>query len=133
MWRKLKGLGVAQVLDGLATLPLSARNREQLEWLAEEVVEAGGEASIWIAQSATAAQERLLVGQMTKAVGDEYRSVADAAEDAAAGESEGRRRALGRLRRQMHRIRQRDYFPPPERKAATEAIERLAQVAEVRP
>ena len=58
VWRKLRALGVAQLLDGLAALPLSSRNREQLEWLAEEVTEAGGEASIWIAQAATAAQER---------------------------------------------------------------------------
>jgi hypothetical protein len=35
-------------MDGLVALPLDARNREQLEWLADEVVEAGGEASIWI-------------------------------------------------------------------------------------
>ena len=43
LWRKLRRLGAAQVLDGLAALPLDARNREQLEWLADEVVEADGE------------------------------------------------------------------------------------------
>ena len=42
LWRKLRQLGAVQVLDGLAALPLDARNREQLEWLAEGVVEAGG-------------------------------------------------------------------------------------------
>ena len=41
LWRKLRRLGAVQVLDGLAALPLDARNREQLEWLADEVVEAG--------------------------------------------------------------------------------------------
>jgi hypothetical protein len=44
--RMRRRLGAAQVLDGLAALPLDPRNREQLEWLAEEVVEAGGDASI---------------------------------------------------------------------------------------
>ena len=34
VWRKLKRLGVAQLLDGLVTLPLDSRNREQLEWIA---------------------------------------------------------------------------------------------------
>src|SRR6266513_24541 len=37
LWRKLRRLGAEQVLDGLAALPLDARNREQLEWLADEV------------------------------------------------------------------------------------------------
>ncbi len=45
--RMRRRLGAAQALDGLAALPLDPRNREQLEWLAEEVVEAGGDASIW--------------------------------------------------------------------------------------
>jgi hypothetical protein len=55
VWRKFKRLGVAQLLDGLAALPLDSRNRERLEWVADEVVEAGGEASIWTACPATAA------------------------------------------------------------------------------
>lgn len=60
LWRKLRRLGVLQVTDGLVGLPLDARNREQLEWLACEVAEAGGEASIWIAQPTTSAHERAL-------------------------------------------------------------------------
>src|SRR5688500_11501901 len=32
VWRKLKRLGVAQLLDGLVGLPLDSRNREQLVW-----------------------------------------------------------------------------------------------------
>jgi hypothetical protein len=75
VWRKLRALGVAQLLDGLAALPLSSRNREQLEWLADEVTEAGGEASIWIAQPVTAAQERELAGRLVRAVDEEYRAI----------------------------------------------------------
>jgi hypothetical protein len=58
LWRKLKRLGVAQLLDGLVALPLDSRNREQLEWIADEVVELGGEASVWIATPGGAAQAR---------------------------------------------------------------------------
>src|ERR1700675_2624546 len=58
VWRKLKRLGVAQILDGLVALPLDNRNREQLEWVADDVTEAGGEATIWIGTLASAAQER---------------------------------------------------------------------------
>jgi hypothetical protein len=44
IWRKLKRLGVAQLGDGLVGLPADARIREQLEWMAEDVTEAGGSA-----------------------------------------------------------------------------------------
>src|SRR5213076_1903628 len=77
LWRKLRRLGAAQVLDGLAALPLDARNREQLEWLADEVVEAGGEATIWVGELGSAGQERDLAGRMAETVAGDYRSLID--------------------------------------------------------
>src|SRR6266498_3213263 len=72
LWRKLRRLGAAQVLDGLAALPLDARTREQLEWLAEEVLEAGGEATIWIGELTSATEERELAARMAEAVAADY-------------------------------------------------------------
>jgi len=130
LWRKLRRLGAAQVLDGLAALPLDARNREQLEWLADEVVEAGGEATIWVGELASARQEREFAARMAEAVADDYAAViADAA--AAQAEAAGQpRRTLGRLRRELRRIKARDYFPPPEREQAERAVEELAALVE---
>jgi hypothetical protein len=130
LWRKLRRLGAAQVLDGLAALPLDARNREQLEWLAEEAVEAGGEATIWVGELASAAQERDLAAQMAEAVAADYRAlIADAA--AAGRKRPGqRRRTLARLRRELRRIRARDYFPPRERESAQQAVDELAALVE---
>src|SRR6266536_4006624 len=130
LWRKLRRLGAAQVLDGLAALPLDARNREQLEWLAEEVVEAGGEATIWVGELASATQERELAARMVEAVAAEYRALiagAVAAREEAAGQ---RRRTLGRVRRELHRIRARDYFSPPERERAQQAVDELGALVE---
>jgi hypothetical protein len=130
LWRKLRRLGATQVLDGLAALPLDARNREQLEWLAEEVVEAGGEASIWVGELASAAQARELAARMIEAVAAEYRVLIGAAM-AAREETPGqRRRTLGRLRRELRRIRARDYFPPLERERAQQAVDELAALVE---
>src|SRR5207244_2256881 len=84
VWRKLRRLGAAQVLDGLAALPLDARNREQLEWLAEDVADAGGEATIWMGELASARRERELAARMADAVAAAYRALA--AEAAAARE-----------------------------------------------
>src|SRR5947209_13487034 len=89
LWRKLRRLGAAQLLDGLAALPLDARNREQLEWLADEVLEADGEATIWIGQLGSAAQERELATRMAEAVAADYRLLIDeavAAREQAAGQ-----------------------------------------------
>jgi hypothetical protein len=130
LWRKLRRLGAVQVLDGLAALPLDARTREQLEWLAEEVVEAGGEATIWIGELASPAQERELAAQMAEAVAVDYRRLLAEAEAAREELSGTRRRTLGRLRRELRRIRARDYFPPPEREFAQQALVELASLVE---
>jgi hypothetical protein len=130
LWRKLRRLGAVQVLDGLAALPLDARNREQFEWLADEVREAGGDATIWVGELSSAAQERELAERMAEAVAVDYRTVLA---DAVAVHSEPpvqRRRTLARLRRELRRIKARDYFPPPERELAQRAVEDLALVVE---
>jgi hypothetical protein len=124
VWRKLKRLGAAQLLDGLVALPLDSRNREQLEWIADQVVEDGGEASIWTATPAALAQERALAASMREAIRERYRAVIEEADAARAGE--GNRRTLARLRRELARIERRDYFPPPEREQARTAVEGLA-------
>jgi hypothetical protein len=126
MWRKLKRLGAAQLLDGLVALPLDSRTREQLEWLADEVIDAGGEATIWVGELGSAAQERELAVRMHEAVAGEYRAVVADAERLLSLPPGQRRRSLARLRRELRRIRARDYFPPPERERAQEAVERLA-------
>ncbi len=130
LWRKLRRLGAVQVLDGLAALPLDARNREQLEWLAEEVGEAGGEATIWVGELTSAAQERELATRMAEAVAAEYRALIDDATAARAERPGPRRRTLGRLRRELRRIRARDHFPPAERELAQQEVEELAALVE---
>jgi len=130
VWRKLRRLGAAQLLDGLVALPVDARTREQLEWLADEVAEAGGEASIWLAQTGAAAQERALVGQFQAAIAGEYQAVAAAATAAVDDEPTTRRRLVGRLRRELHRIAARDYFPAADRDLAYRAVQQLAATLE---
>lgn len=125
VWRKLKRLGVAQLLDGLVALPLDSRNRERLDWLAEEILQAGGEASTWIAEPTTVAQDRDLARGLAAVIAGQYRALIAEAR-AAADEATGtRRRSLGRLRRELDRIRRRDYFPPPERDEAQRAVQTL--------
>ncbi len=128
VWRRLRSLGVAQVVDGLVALPADARTKEQFEWVAEMVVEAGGEASVWTGRLAMARQERELAARMSAAVADSYRSVIAAALDTVGATDGARRRTLARLRRELRRVGRRDFFPPPERDEARAAVERLASM-----
>src|SRR5215217_2320418 len=124
VWRKLKRLGVAQLLHGLVGLPLDSRNREQLEWIADQVVEAGGDATIWTATPAALAQEREIAATMQSGIAKQYLNVIQQARQAE--QAEASRRTLARLRRELGRIERRDYFPPPERERARVAVEELA-------
>ncbi len=131
VWRKLRRLGVAQLLDGLVALPLDARNREQLEWVADAVVESGGQARMWLGRPASRIEERAIISEMSSAIAAEYQGVIADARGAHAADPAARRRTLGRLRRELHRIRQRDHFPPPEVEKARRAVESLAALEEV--
>jgi hypothetical protein len=60
LWRRLRRLGAVQIGDGVAALPLDDRAREQFDWLADDVEQAGGEAIVWLAKPSTKAEQRLL-------------------------------------------------------------------------
>jgi len=82
VWRKLRRLGVVQLVDGLVALPADGRTREQLEWVAEEVTDAGGEATVWLGRPGSRAQERMLAERMAEAVRSDYLAVLAAARGA---------------------------------------------------
>lgn len=119
LWRHLRRLGVAQLTDGLVALPEDPRTREQLEWLADDVIQSGGDASIWLAEPATRAQERAIARAMSEAIDREYATLEREAHEA--GRSRDGR-TTARLRRQLHRIERRDYFPGPARARARAAL-----------
>jgi hypothetical protein len=122
VWRKLKRLGAAQISDGLVALPADARTREHLEWVADEVQDGGGSATIWIARPAALAQERELASAMSEARALEYRVVLEAVAAAAELPEAERAARVRRLRSELQRIARRDYFPPPEREQARRAV-----------
>ena len=126
VWRKLERLGVARLGDGLVALPADARTREQLDWLAEEILEAGGTSTVWLATPASAAQERAIAEAMRAARAAEYQAVIQQAQAGATGDATQRARARRRRRGELRRIARRDFFPPPERDAARAAVAALA-------
>ncbi len=130
LWRALRRLGSAQLIDGLVALPADSRTKEQLQWLADSVLDAGGQATVWIAQPDSRAQERDIVAGMRSGVGKEYRLLAEQADLAHEDAAGSPKRTLGRLRRELRRIRRRDYFRAPDGAKARTAVERLARSVE---
>jgi hypothetical protein len=135
LWRRLRRLGVAQLADGLVALPADARTREQLEWLADDVLAAGGTAGIWLARPTSRGQERDLAAGLASARAREYRELAQACRDAVATDAGEQARGVRRLRTEWRAITRRDFFPPPEREQAAAALRELeasARTAAVR-
>ena len=126
VWRKLKRLGVAWLGDGLVALPADARTREQLEWVAEEVTDHGGEATVWLGRPLDTGAASVVADRMTAAVAAEYDALAAEAAAVRTADAPARRRAVARLRRELHRIQGRDFFACPQREAARRAVESLA-------
>lgn len=127
VWRKLKRLGVAQLSDGVVALPLDARTREQMEWVAQEVTDGGGSAGVWLADPGTDEQERELALGMARARAEEYQAVRDSARAAFDGDEAERAQLVRRLRGELRRIERRDFYPPPQRADARAAVENLSQ------
>lgn len=125
VWRKLRKLGAVQLVDGLVTLPASARTREEFDWLADEVTAAGGEAWTWLAVPSSNAEQRRLAAAMRAAAAAEYLGVIAEAERLGA-EDGATPRTVEKLRRELRRIGARDHFRPRERELAQRAVERLA-------
>ena len=127
MWRKLKRLGAAQLLDGLVALPLDSRNREQPRVAGRGGGGCGGggddlDRRARLRRAGARARGADARGGGGRVPGRD-RGGRERCARRAAGDSGAR---LARLRRELRRIRSRDYFPPPERELAQRAVESLA-------
>lgn len=101
VWRKLKKLGAVLLHDAVWVLPATPQTREHLRWLASEIVELKGEATVWESRLASGDEERLMQ-QFDAAVESSYREVLAGvkAKDA----------DLAALSRQYQQVKAQDYF-----------------------
>jgi DNA-binding transcriptional regulator PaaX len=102
VWRKLKQLGAVMLQDSVWALPAGRHPQEQLQWLAAEIVEIGGEATIFAAHTLAENDAAKLVRQFLDAIEADYNEILLALKR--------RDRDLGALSRKYQLIRSRDYF-----------------------
>ncbi|HMA35527.1 MAG TPA: Chromate resistance protein ChrB [Chloroflexia bacterium] len=105
VWRKLKRLGALALQDAVWVLPATPGTREQLQWLAVEIGERGGEILLWESTLIPPAQEATLIAQFVAAVDTEYTAIlADLAQPAADPAA---------LARRYQQVQPQDYFHSP--------------------
>ncbi len=68
IWRKLKRLGAILLHDAVWVLPENARTTEQVQWLAAEIQEMGGNAYYWKANTLLNEQDHSIVQQFNEQV-----------------------------------------------------------------
>jgi hypothetical protein len=112
---------VAQVGDGLVALPHDARTKEHLEWVAATVIEADGEAIVWIATPSGRRASDDLAQEMRDARDIEYTKIMDEV----GSTDDTSSRTIQRWRRQWRRIDRRDYFRSAMRDESRLAIAAL--------
>lgn len=122
VWRKLKALGVAQLGDGLVTLPHTPETQEQLEWVANQILESSGEAITWIARPSSRRDSKALKKQMQAERTGEYAALSEEIENTGSAD----RRTLARWRRQYRQIEKKDHFAADGRDGARLAIDAVA-------
>jgi hypothetical protein len=121
-WRKLKKLGVYSIQDSVCVLPYSEKTLESLEWIAAELRELGGEASIWDARTLTSEQERELKDHFIEQVNTQYRKIIQ--ESPLAGDGTH----LRQLWMKYNIVKSQDYLRSPLAAEARAACESRAQI-----
>lgn len=75
VWRKLKRLGAVLLHDAVWVLPATPQTREQLQWLATEIEELGGEVTLWESRQILQGDEEQLVRRFSAPVEAEYKKI----------------------------------------------------------
>lgn len=129
-WRNLQRLGAVTLTPGAVVVPYSEHLLEQLEWIAEDIVQRGGDAYVLPVTELREADEQEIRRRMRKERNEEYAQLRQAADDLGRRQPSRARvqfeRELGVLQRGLARAIERDHFGSTRRAAAERAI-RLAR------
>jgi len=133
-WRSLRRLGAITLTPGAVILPYSEQLLEQLEWIAEEIVQSKGDAYVLPVTELSEAEEEQIRRRVSEERRDEYTELRQAAEvvarrvaklGAAAQEPLERfqvERELAALERRFASAVERDHFASSDRSSAEQAI-----------
>jgi hypothetical protein len=135
-WRRLQQLGAVPLKQAVYVLPDTPAAREDFEWLKTEVIDAGGDATVFSAANIDAWSDAALVDEFRRLRQEGYAQLAIDVEEALerAGRSKrprgtrapAIRRLLDIFRARLAAIEAIDFFGSAGRDRATAALDRLA-------
>src|SRR5262245_57923408 len=123
VWRRLQALGAVTVKGAVYALPANAEAQEDFAWLAQEIVESGGEAMICEAALVEGLSDHEMQGLFDQARDEDYAKIATEAREIAQRQSDDAsdRELAGqvtRLRKQFDAVAAIDFFGANGRLAA---------------
>ena len=114
LWRKLKKFGAVQLMTSAYVLPDEAVQYERLQWLAKEIRDAGGDATLIRVAGIEGMANTQIVQMFNDARAAEYKEVNEACRAAIAGRKMMKVGDLatefGRQQRRFREIKEVDYF-----------------------
>ena len=135
MWRRLQKIGAVAVKNAVYVLPRSDQSSEDFHWVAREIMEAGGDASVCEATFVEGITERELIELFQAARNVDYRELRDeikevkdelrTAEKAGEAWASGMSSRVSRVRQRLTEIQSIDFFSAPD------GIQAEANVAEI--
>lgn len=131
-WRSLRRLGAVSLTPGAVILPYSEHLLEQLEWIAEDIVQHDGEAFVLPVTELAEADEQAIERRMSAARRQEYDALREAADDLArhSRTKPDYDRRLAVLERGLTRAVEKDHFKSARGRTAAERAIKLARKRE---
>lgn len=120
VWRKLKKLAVYPLQDSVCILPFSEKNLENFQWLAEEIKEMGGHASLWETKGLEQGQVEKTKEFFLEQVNSQYAEIIEGVENSVSVSQ------LQSLWMRFNRVKTQDYLRSPLWIEAKGALERKA-------
>ena len=117
LWRKLKKFGAVQLKTSAYVLPDKPEHYERFQWLATEIKESGGEATLIRVARIESVADQQIIEMFDAARAAEYKEVSDACRAAIRGRKKMKEGELvaefGKLQRCFRDIKEVDYFRSP--------------------
>lgn len=136
VWRKLKRAGALAFKTSAYLLPNRPDLLERFQWIAQEVIDAGGEATVLLVSELDGVTHQEIVRQFIEARAEDYVALSAALKELIRRHrkkpGESLLPELEKLRRQFEELRRLDFFDSPKGHAVGLLIERAAALPEER-
>ena len=130
--RRLQRLGAVALKNSVYVLPASDETLEDFQWLAREIVDDGGEATICESAFLEGITDEAMRQLFRDASDEEYRAIVHDAR-AAAGVEGAVQAELARLKQRLGQAQQVDFFDAPARRDAEDAVNELERASQPQP